>query len=420
MKKFATPLCITGTLADFEAIIPELNKMGYKASNVRNALQYEPGLFLVTNYSGEKDRYAIDSNDTGFSRIKVDASNRELVFALAAMVDDKDDRNFREPLVCLSGQHRSFTRGKIYLAFGYNSGRVIADDDGDRNGLPRDYFRKATREEIIGFYSKNMAARKISDLPNSNGSELLCAVADEFTKKQIGWRVKNGIKRDGIERLLSNKFPANRDFDFSVNSSCEDMARHAGVLELLFEPVYEEKSWKTGDLVYVVESYGGSGAQDAIAKIVDINTPCENGALSNTVILKAKLIKSSCYNGVIWGFSKRCKLRAVTKEELNFPITLSCEGGSFEIEVSEKGLYYRPENAWLDLDTIRQIVLSWKTEKRRQVSVKKSTSSDSVGSPANLKYTFTYVSSHIDSGCKKNVPIADWAKVVDAYHVIIL
>jgi hypothetical protein len=76
-------------------------------------------------------------------------------------------------------------------------------------------------------------------------------------------------------------------------------------------------------------------------------------------------------------------------------INLICSGGSFEIEVSAEGIYYRPENEWLDQ---RELIEAIKPK------------SVTVGG-----YTFTQHIEYIDSGCKHRVKISDWVRVLDAY-----
>jgi len=85
-------------------------------------------------------------------------------------------------------------------------------------------------------------------------------------------------------------------------------------------------------------------------------------------------------------------------------ITLRCEGGTFEVEVSEKGVFYKPDGVYLNVYDLRQTIgplqmLVTKHEKTNQHPLD--------------KYAFRY--SHVDSGCMKGVPLSDWTKVLDAY-----
>lgn len=78
-------------------------------------------------------------------------------------------------------------------------------------------------------------------------------------------------------------------------------------------------------------------------------------------------------------------------------ITLRCEGGSFEIEVSKEGIYYAADGTTLDVGDLKNAIAN------RVISHNK-----------NSRYSFT--PTFIDSGCKKNVPVEDWRKVLEAYN----
>lgn len=73
-------------------------------------------------------------------------------------------------------------------------------------------------------------------------------------------------------------------------------------------------------------------------------------------------------------------------------MTLKCVGGSFEVVVSKEGIYYEPENTWLPAEEIEAAL------KNIQVAGK-----------------YTFKPSHIDSGCKQQVPVEDWEKVINEY-----
>ena len=105
-----------------------------------------------------------------------------------------------------------------------------------------------------------------------------------------------------------------------------------------------------------------------------------------------------------WGLGYGATIRHATREEIDEALlhkrifTLTCEGGTFEIEVSTKGILYAPENALLDVSGLRAIITD--SNKGRTIS----------------GYTFLF--KHVDSGCKKRVPIADWEEVIKYYDSI--
>lgn len=85
-------------------------------------------------------------------------------------------------------------------------------------------------------------------------------------------------------------------------------------------------------------------------------------------------------------------------------VTLRCEGGTFEVEVSKEGIYYRPDGKWIYGEDIRSVLAS--------VAVFK----DSDPKPVRAATTYyEFKPSHIDSGCKKQVPRKDWEKVLSVY-----
>lgn len=83
-------------------------------------------------------------------------------------------------------------------------------------------------------------------------------------------------------------------------------------------------------------------------------------------------------------------------------ITMRCEGGSFEIEVSKKGIYYRTENAWLSVKDLKQILFT----------------AVNLGSldAGHTKYLVT--TSSADFGCRKVVPIIDVRNLLEEYESI--
>lgn len=86
-------------------------------------------------------------------------------------------------------------------------------------------------------------------------------------------------------------------------------------------------------------------------------------------------------------------------------VTLRCEGGSFEVEVSKEGIYYRKDGLWLHVDSIKVAIDT--TRVPRKIF--------SHGMFETSSY-FEFTPSHIDSGCKKQVPVEDWKKVLEVYE----
>lgn len=72
-------------------------------------------------------------------------------------------------------------------------------------------------------------------------------------------------------------------------------------------------------------------------------------------------------------------------------VTLRCQDGSFRVEVSKAGIYYRDDSRFLGVDPLRQLLDSTRVS------------------------GYVFLASHIDSGCKKQVPREDWEKVLSVY-----
>lgn len=83
-------------------------------------------------------------------------------------------------------------------------------------------------------------------------------------------------------------------------------------------------------------------------------------------------------------------------------VLMHSEPDNFELEVSKDGIYYRPENTFLNESDIHSIVSLEKRVKTYN---------------GNKQYTF--IPSHFDSGFKRMVPREDWLKVLSAYYSLI-
>jgi hypothetical protein len=87
------------------------------------------------------------------------------------------------------------------------------------------------------------------------------------------------------------------------------------------------------------------------------------------------------------------------KEDRIEKIELYSNGGKFELEVSAKGICYKPEDAWLHIDSLRRIVNEANGQKDLMACEK--------------QYPVSYT--HVNLGCKKSVPIVDIKEVLTAY-----
>lgn len=90
-------------------------------------------------------------------------------------------------------------------------------------------------------------------------------------------------------------------------------------------------------------------------------------------------------------------------EEPSVNITMHSDAGEFELQVSKKGVYYVDGNNWVELDIIEK-VLELTKEHVNYLS--------NTGLPLG---NWSFNIQKIDIGCKKNIPLSDWVKVINEY-----
>lgn len=218
MKKFKTPLAIEGSKEELEALIPELEKLGYvkdpcfDASNPYNKV-------LVTNCDNIHGNLQY-LKYLQYDRTPVKASDKKLVLALAAMVDS-DELYEGEWCVYTHYSDGHFIEGCLYQSRkdGWGNSYQFIDEEGDVNGYSvknRDYFRKATKEEIINHFMKKVKGYKlVKEYP---GSATLGTLFFPSIPNRTSWSVENNSPRYYIS--IEESFFSNTEF---------------------FQPVYEEE-----------------------------------------------------------------------------------------------------------------------------------------------------------------------------------
>lgn len=177
----------------------------------------------------------------------------------------------------------------------------------------------------------------------------------------------------------------------------------AGVMHW-FEPVYEEPEFtaKKGEWV-VITDFG---------RLIDMDF-----SLNRAYQLEKDFSQREFYvekddhgqrNGYFGDGVYSLKLRKATPSEIakakegeTKVITMRCEGGTFEIEVSKKGIYYRPEKAWINIANIRDAISATK-----------------VGNQSTASGFFIFKPTMLDAGCKKGTYVSDWEKVLEEYERI--
>jgi len=387
MKNFKYPLAIEGTRDELEQLRIKIEELGYD----NTGLPYGHDKILVTNLDGIVGKLGFLGSwaKSDYNRIVVSASNPDLVLALAAMTEG-DEHTAGEWFVKIGSGDGTFTDGNLYKSIKpvTEMGAFICDN-GKTNGYytnPFNHFRKATKEEIIAHFSPKIFNGVTPTEPKT------------MEKKIIGYKLKDDCKQyeeaaasicyTGIN---SGKLSNNSFGNFTPNSEGAKLIQKAGVIDLWFEPVYEEK-FKVGDYLYCLYYGAFNGKSNGKAGDVLRISSFENEMIySQKVSFENGMIAAS--NGDL--YTKYFRL--ATPEEIakaqTKVITLGCKGGTFDVEVSKSRIWYGPEDASLNVATLREIV-----GMRRMIG---------------KQYLFT--PSHIDSGCKKQVPIQDWMRVLEAY-----
>lgn len=172
MSKFITHVAMEVTKEQYKNDLEgPLKKLGYKWRYGAYNNDNSNGLcgaypLLFTQYDSTNNALGSNNIDYILNPIFHDKNyylinhyNPELFLALAAMSDEEFGIK-GEWVICIKNS-RSFTKGMLYQIGGkfYKNSispwSIIKDDRGEENGLLNEYFRKATKEELIEYFSKN-------------------------------------------------------------------------------------------------------------------------------------------------------------------------------------------------------------------------------------------------------------------------
>lgn len=309
MKKFATPLVILNPSYEIELALVTLGYKLYSKGQEGAIITHFGGIpEMMTRIAARTIKQTTDcdwhyiNNKKSLPREIVDGANKDLVFALAAMVEG--DKFYKgEYLICTCSYKAQFTKGKLYKQrvddMGYAC--IELDDLGSQNGFGSDRFRKATKEEIMVHFNNVKWANGLykNELQPEIGDEVIVvqdtkdqksqwdghvgilkeigpndrvkgyyyvvgpnnlAVYDIKLKtkkkmeakltdkaleplKQIGWNIKVGVSHEAVGKLVTSegwKGWYQYKVHFIMTSFVEKKLKELGVLEALCEPVYEE------------------------------------------------------------------------------------------------------------------------------------------------------------------------------------
>lgn len=224
---------------------------------------------------------------------------------------------------------------------------------------------------------------------------------EESNKEIIGYKlIKPEYKEAAVEigkkgnlQTFSNIYSINGYIPvFGWRDTIKNL-KEAGVLDIWFEPVYEPL-YKIGDWV-ITKGYS-SKYDGKPLKITNISE------VSGDTFYYFENPNNENHNFEFEDISRRAtkeEIEEATKKSKVF--TLKCDSGTFELEVSKDGIYYRPENVFLNTDS-----LEWVTLDR---TIKSSTTKE---------YRFAGYITKVDLGCKKNIPVKDVKAVINYYNSI--
>lgn len=266
-------------------------------------------------------------------------------------------------------------------------------------------------EEVIITNNSNYAVHDYIAESSCGGIYYIdeCACEAIETPK-IKYRLKEECRK--YEQAVSEIAKILPPMLFDKGSRANEHLDKAGVMHW-FEPVYEEPEFtaKKGEWV-VITDFGKAnpGRENPFFKIgvayqLFLDLSPRTGFYIHRII--GDQILDGCNNA----FELGMKFRHATPSEISKAkegetviIKMSCNDkngndDSFEIEVSKKGIYYKPEKAWLDIFGIRT-----------SIGMKK------VCNGGCAPYTFKPVI--IDAGCKLSTLVSDWEKVLSEYERI--
>lgn len=273
-KKFIWPAAIRTNQKNSNQIVQVLKTLGYTWDNSR------PQKDDFDIYTTSEGKYGYTNNWFANEIEGVNTDNMEMFIRLAARVEGK---NFHvgEAVIDLNGVVGD--KGQLMIVSHVGDASIKVEDS---SWHFVSCFRKATRKEIIRhFLSKSRPKIKISkdeekalmDLkhswkdisvlvagtpvfPDLSGSysgkiQIKKNELDELTKKKIiGYKIKSEYKKFNKQALdigngnvgsrcdWASVYEPHLSFDFTHDSEMAKNFEEAGILDLWFEPVYENKS----------------------------------------------------------------------------------------------------------------------------------------------------------------------------------
>lgn len=190
MSYFITPVSMQVTEEQFERYLKEpLKELGYVIDKDITIFRSAP--ILVNNFIGHKGRVCnvTEANKTAFKRYYITHYNPKLFLALAAMTNVEYGKK-GEWWIRTGEDTPFFTKNKLYKQvedFRNEEIRFLDDTESYHNWNKlvtfKNKFRKATKEEIITYFSKNIMYKFPITINKNQAEEIIDMVCSS-------WKVK--------------------------------------------------------------------------------------------------------------------------------------------------------------------------------------------------------------------------------------
>ncbi len=259
---------------------------------------------------------------------------------------------------------------KLFTIQDLANGNVACENDGTREEIekvlkhtfPNDNDGIAGYAKFYEVHKKGeWKASSITTLPTQSVKDFL----RQIEKKIIGYKLAKE-EYEASCQAMGKDFK--KSYQIAVNSPFAVTFRKAGVLDLWFEPVYEE-SYKVEDWIFVLNDDCSvyNVTKGFVGQIKEIK-PSEKGSQYSSVFTYTNGSKSSDREGC---------LRLATQEEIKKAAKTiikihSSNKGDFEIEIEDGKAWYRPENKNLTKEFLEDILSYFKLREKLtlyQVSV---------------------------------------------------
>jgi hypothetical protein len=305
-KKFKYPLIITG---NWKSLLSDLERLGYEIENGSGTgNRKEDRKVLVTNSLGVNG-ILCDYETPSPDRTTVDASDRDLVLSLAAMIDDEVFHPGELVVVLHSGAsyttHTDFKYRNSYnqtapenvllrvvepIGFTNEPSLHLETIDGYKNYLigtesssGKVVLRKATKEEILEHFAFEKFSREISNgFGKEIGKDLFDSIADRV--QAAGAHNAFNTYKDFGPNIVSEKpvettVPARIDFIKELYEGSDEEVRRDFEKEFptLFTPPKPAPTFKLGDRIVffpackdlmIAGTSGGNGDTDTDAIVL--------------------------------------------------------------------------------------------------------------------------------------------------------